>query len=314
MRPPRRQAHLPNHPTPPPPPPPPPLNQQAEYLRQLNASGQPEAVVRAFESGRLAASEEAVGEYVKALVRLDRLDNTRLLSTLQRGAVDAMGKPRPGVTAAGGAGAGGYLGGMMGGVSPAMAAAGGAPAAWYASGAGMGGGGGGGGGGFSPALTALTGAAAPGGGAGAAAAAATALGTQKNPVVITHAEPSLLSQFLRLIRTFGLAFIMVTAVGAWSRPAQRRGVAVVQEAPAVCGAGVAGHTSRRGGEAGALACRGAVRGGGSGSAPPCWLTHPLLPPLRRRLPGREDAQQGPHEQPRHEAAHGEQHQVCRRHG
>lgn len=45
---------------------------QAEYLRQLNASGHPEAVVQAFEGGRVAATEEAMGEYVKALVRLDR--------------------------------------------------------------------------------------------------------------------------------------------------------------------------------------------------------------------------------------------------
>ncbi len=36
-----------------------------------------------FESGRVASNEETLGEYIKALAKLDRLDNSRLLSTLQ---------------------------------------------------------------------------------------------------------------------------------------------------------------------------------------------------------------------------------------
>lgn len=34
----------------------------------------------------IANTEEAMGEYVKALVRLDALDGSRLAATLQRGA------------------------------------------------------------------------------------------------------------------------------------------------------------------------------------------------------------------------------------
>lgn len=169
-------------------------------LRQLNRNGQPEAVVGWFESGQLAASEAAVGEYVKALVRLDKLDNTRLLSTLQRGAVDAIG--------GGARGLGGLAAAARAAaadVSPAaLAAAHAAPQApWYAAAPP-----GPGGFAFPPAAAAAL------AGAGAATAGG-ALGTVKNPVVITHAEPSLLSQFARLVRSLGLAFIMVTAVGAF---------------------------------------------------------------------------------------------------
>lgn len=42
-----------------------------------------------------------------------------------------------------------------------------------------------------------------------------ALGTVKNPLVMTQAEPSLTSQLLRLVRSLGVAFILVTAVGAF---------------------------------------------------------------------------------------------------
>lgn len=44
-----------------------PLHQVA-HLKQLNATGQPEAVVDAFERGGAAMSEGALAEYVKALV------------------------------------------------------------------------------------------------------------------------------------------------------------------------------------------------------------------------------------------------------
>ena len=49
----------------------------------LNRVGQAEAVVAQFESGRVAFSEAALGEYVKALAKLDRLDNGRVLSLMQ---------------------------------------------------------------------------------------------------------------------------------------------------------------------------------------------------------------------------------------
>lgn len=40
-------------------------------------------MIQLFESGRLAAPEAALSEYVTALARTNRLDNTQLLQTLQ---------------------------------------------------------------------------------------------------------------------------------------------------------------------------------------------------------------------------------------
>lgn len=56
---------------------------QAAQLREFNRRGDPEAVIRAFESGAALSSEETLGEYVKALVKVDRLDSSSLLQTLQ---------------------------------------------------------------------------------------------------------------------------------------------------------------------------------------------------------------------------------------
>ncbi len=39
-----------------------------------------------FESNRLAFTQETLGEYIKALARLDRLDNSRMLGLMQVGA------------------------------------------------------------------------------------------------------------------------------------------------------------------------------------------------------------------------------------
>ncbi len=58
---------------------------QSRYLRELNQSGNHEAVVQLFESGRLLQPEAAMSEYVTALARTNRLDNTRLMQTLQVG-------------------------------------------------------------------------------------------------------------------------------------------------------------------------------------------------------------------------------------
>ena len=59
------------------------LGAQAGLLQGLNRRSDPETVIRLYESGRLASSEAATGEYVKALVRVDRLDSSALLRTLQ---------------------------------------------------------------------------------------------------------------------------------------------------------------------------------------------------------------------------------------
>ena len=56
---------------------------QANYLRQLNQKGDPEAVIRQYEGGRINSTEATLAEYVKALVKVDRLDSTALAHTLQ---------------------------------------------------------------------------------------------------------------------------------------------------------------------------------------------------------------------------------------
>lgn len=58
---------------------------QASFLRDLNRRGDTEAVIRHYEGGRIVSSEATLGEYVKALARADRLDNSSLIRTLQQG-------------------------------------------------------------------------------------------------------------------------------------------------------------------------------------------------------------------------------------
>ncbi|ACO69882.1 predicted protein [Micromonas commoda] len=60
-------------------------SEQARYLRDLNRND-PEAVVRLYEQGKVAASEGNLAEYLKALVRCEKLNESALLRTLQRGA------------------------------------------------------------------------------------------------------------------------------------------------------------------------------------------------------------------------------------
>ncbi|KAL8209879.1 hypothetical protein R6Q57_006611 [Mikania cordata] len=58
----------------------------AAYLRELYHRNDPEAVIRLFESQpSLHSNPSALKEYVKALVKVDRLDESELLRTLQRG-------------------------------------------------------------------------------------------------------------------------------------------------------------------------------------------------------------------------------------
>uniref|UniRef100_A0A803LB94 AAA+ ATPase domain-containing protein n=1 Tax=Chenopodium quinoa TaxID=63459 RepID=A0A803LB94_CHEQI len=58
----------------------------SDYFRDVYRRGDPEAVIRAFESQpALHSSPIAVAEYVKALVKVDRLNESELLRTLQRG-------------------------------------------------------------------------------------------------------------------------------------------------------------------------------------------------------------------------------------
>lgn len=57
----------------------------ATLLKELYRSD-PEGVIKLFESQRsLHYNPSALSEYVKALVKVDRLDESKLLKTLQRG-------------------------------------------------------------------------------------------------------------------------------------------------------------------------------------------------------------------------------------
>ena len=60
-------------------------DKQVALLKELNKVD-PESVIRWFESRPLPhLSSAAMAEYVKALVKVDRLDESALLKTLQRG-------------------------------------------------------------------------------------------------------------------------------------------------------------------------------------------------------------------------------------
>ncbi|MED6122916.1 ATP-dependent zinc metalloprotease FTSH 4, mitochondrial [Stylosanthes scabra] len=59
---------------------------EVAYLKELYHHKDPEAVIRAFESQpSLHTNPSAISEYIKALVKVDRLDESELLTTLRRG-------------------------------------------------------------------------------------------------------------------------------------------------------------------------------------------------------------------------------------
>lgn len=59
---------------------------EVAHLKELHHRNDPESVIRLFESQpSLHSSPSALSEYVKALVKVDRLDESELLKTLQRG-------------------------------------------------------------------------------------------------------------------------------------------------------------------------------------------------------------------------------------
>ena len=196
-RPPSRRAGA-AQPTPPPPTNPhTPSHTQAAYLRDLNVRGDAEAVIQLYESGRVTASSSSLGEYVKALVKADRLDAAALASSLGSGGAAARSGARFGASSAG----------APWSAPPAYAPP---PPPLYAS--------------SSPFGRALANAGSSGGGFfGAASAAAAArsasslaapLGTAANPLVTSAAEPTARAQFWRTLRTLGLAFVLVSGAGA----------------------------------------------------------------------------------------------------
>ncbi|CAI0401407.1 unnamed protein product, partial [Linum tenue] len=64
---------------------------EVAHLKELYHRNDPEAIIRIFESqSSLHHNPSALAEYVKALVRVDRLDESELLKTLQRGMSNAV--------------------------------------------------------------------------------------------------------------------------------------------------------------------------------------------------------------------------------
>jgi ATP-dependent metalloprotease len=149
---------------------------QSRYLRDLNQSGQHDAVVQIFESGRLVNAEGALGEYVTALAHTNRLNNTALLQTLQKG-YEAAVRPSSAAVASQTAGFGG--------------------SGSFAS---------------RPLEAALGGSLLAGAGPGAAAAAS--LGTARNPLYTMQAEPTFWAQLWRSVRVLSLAFLFMAGLGA----------------------------------------------------------------------------------------------------
>jgi ATP-dependent metalloprotease len=128
----------------------------------------------------LAHPEGALAEYVTALARTSRLDNTALVDTLRRGYEASRGA------------APAALSSMFGG-GGARAAAPLAAGASFAS------------------LPFFGGA---GGALGGGAAAAAPLGSARNPLITAQAEPGFFSQMWRTARVLGLAFLLVAGLGA----------------------------------------------------------------------------------------------------
>ena len=141
---------------------------QSAHLRDLNRSAQPEKVVQLYESGAVAASEANLGEYLKALVRVDRLNESALLKTLQRGA----------------------------GAEAASAASGGNGSATNSA---------------LRASAIMTGA-----GASLTPASGTsgALGSASSPIYTQQLEPTFRAQMWRTVRTLGVAFVVLSGIGA----------------------------------------------------------------------------------------------------
>ncbi|GHP05556.1 ATP-dependent zinc metalloprotease FTSH [Pycnococcus provasolii] len=160
-------------------------------LRALNRRGDAEGAIELFESGAVEATPHATAEYVKALVRLDRLDESALAATLSRGAMAATGNTayRQAATA----------------TSAGMAQAAAAPPpppppSWAAAPQ------------YGPA--AHTAAAAGGLGSAAAAGVGGPLGSPENPLVTVQAEPGFRTQLWRTVRMVAATFLFLSAGGA----------------------------------------------------------------------------------------------------
>ena len=179
---------------------------QASFLRELNRRGDPEAVISLYERGAVSATPGALGEYMKALVKADRLDSAALLRTLEGGGgAAASSSPSSSAMAAAApfAARPSFYGQQFQQASSEAAT----PGFGF-----FGGGGGGGGGGSS--FSSPAAAASALSSSSATAAAAAPLGSASNPLVTMAAEPSARAQLWRTLRTLGLALVLVSGVGA----------------------------------------------------------------------------------------------------
>ena len=200
-----------------------------QQLKLLNKQNKSNKVVELFETNRVnQQNEKNLSEYLKALVATNRLNESAMLETLQRG---QMMQPHSAAASAFGRQRGG------GGGGDGFASAAAANAAMMAK---NNHGASGSGGwqfptlqGFSKAINDATAAAnntagVGGNASGGAAAAATnalrgssssasggeVLGTPKSPLFVQHLEPTFPAQVWRTIRTLGLAFVVLSGVGA----------------------------------------------------------------------------------------------------
>ena len=158
---------------------------QTQHLRNLNANGRHDEVIRIWESGRLADPEASFAEYVTALARTNRLDNTALLDTLRRGFQASTGRRSNGPLYDHSAASprsvanavdqnysdGSLLGAMGGGAMGSIFASNGSKSS------------------------------AP-------------LGSSRNPLYTAQAEPGFWAQLWRSVRILGLAFLFMAGLGA----------------------------------------------------------------------------------------------------
>ncbi|GMH41553.1 hypothetical protein BSKO_09463 [Bryopsis sp. KO-2023] len=155
-------------------------HQQVEFLKDLNLRGRVEDVVHHFEGGKIATSEGSVAEYVKALVKMDRLDKSQLLATITRGAEAAKGARN--VSGAGAAAAARARGSQFGSFGSRGV--------------------------VSETVNGEAGVASSLLGAGGL------MGSHKNPIHILQAEPTFRTQLWRTIRTLLLTFLVISGIGA----------------------------------------------------------------------------------------------------
>jgi hypothetical protein len=149
-------------------------------LRDLNRASQPEKVVQLYESGAVAASEANLSEYLKALVRVDRLNESALLRTLQRGAAAEAG---------GSAGSAASRGSVSHRAAAIMTGA-------------------------AESTSFSAGGAVNSASSSSSAASAHVLGTASSPIYTQQLEPTFRAQMWRTIRTLGVAFVVLSGIGA----------------------------------------------------------------------------------------------------